>query len=465
MLSDRLRLRDIRSTSTFRLTVLFGVIFTIGVAALLGLIYGLTAHELNARSDRILRLKAAQLSEIPPAMLVQRLRTELDYNTSALNYLALRDRSGRIVIGNIEPPSDLRLDKPVDIAPRPGLPRPLRLLAIRTDSGETLYIGRDITPFADLRQRVLAILIVSGLSIAALVFASAIALSVAPLRRVRDLQSACREIGAGNLDMRMPILGRGDELDLLAETVNTTVEEVGRVVAQVKQATDAIAHDLRTPLTHLRNRLDRVRHDGRLPADLASAVDLASADLEEVLGRFAALLRISEFEAGRRQEAFGPVQLGPLLHGICDLYEPLAEDGSIMLSLDIGMDVTVHGDEKLIFEALSNLVDNALKFTPPGGIVGVTLIRDETGNRIEVRDSGPGIAADERNAVLRRFHRAADAAEIPGLGLGLSVVAAIMHLHGFGLELDDAHPGLLVRIRCPIRQDTGQHVPTNDDRQ
>ena len=429
---------------------MFGVTFTIGVTALLGLIYGLTAHELNARSDGILRREAAELSTVPARRLAERIRTELAYNTSALNYFALLDGQGQLIAGNLRPPAGLPLDHPIDLGPGSDFPKPLRLIAIRTNTGAILVIGRDISPFIDLRRRMLAILLISGLSIVALVFASATALSLAPLGRVRRLQRACREIASGRLDVRMPILGRADELDLFAETVNMMVGEVGRVVAQVKQATDAVAHDLRTPLTHLKNRLDRVRQSENLPPDLVPVLELAVADLEQVLSRFAALLRISEFEAGRRQEAFGPVALGPLLHGMRDLYEPLAEDGQIALTSHGTADATIQGDEKLIFEALSNLVDNALKFTPPGGTVSIGLTASGDRATIEVRDSGPGIAADERNAVLRRFHRSADAAAIPGLGLGLSVVAAIMHLHGFRLELDDGNPGLVVRIRCPL---------------
>jgi len=209
--------------------------------------------------------------------------------------------------------------------------------------------------------------------------------------------------------------------------------------------TDAIAHDLRTPLTRVRATLNAVGHDPGDAVQVAEGIRRATADLDLVLERFAALLRISELEAGRRRAGFRNLDLGALIAQVSELYEPLAEDRDITLSVD-ARPLQIEGDEKLLFEALSNLLDNAIKFGRPGGQVRLALLNDARGPAIEVRDDGPGIPPDERDAVLRRFHRGADAAGIPGSGLGLSVVAAILHLHGFRLRLSDAGSGLCVRI-------------------
>jgi signal transduction histidine kinase len=452
MLTDRPRLRDIKNTSTFRLTLLFGIIFMLGVAALLALIYGMTARELNARSDRILQLEAEQLLKVAPEELPRRVRSEIAQSASGLNYFGLQSRQGEYIAGNIMVAPEFKLDHPVYISPRPGITRPLRLLAIRTSSDETLLIGRDITPTVDLRKRMMLILVSSGFVVGLFVLVIGLGLSMAPLRRVRDLQKASREIAAGHFGTRMPILGRGDELDLFAATVNGMVEEVGRVLSQVKEVTDAIAHDLRTPLTHVRSQLYRAQRFGGLDPNLSQMIDSATDDLEIVLDRFAALLRISELEASERRAGFAVVDLRLLLQKCCDLFEPLAEERGIALSFEPDCTVAVHGDEKLIFEAISNIVDNSIKFTLPGGRILLSLKQDEQKAIIEISDNGPGIAEHERNAVLLRFHRGAAAAETPGSGLGLSVVAAILHLHGFSLELDDAKPGLIVRMRCPIRR-------------
>jgi signal transduction histidine kinase len=448
MLSDRLRIRDIRNTSTFRLTVLFGLVFAVGVTALLGLIYGLSARELTSRSDRILRLEAALLEAVPPEALPERIRTEIARSASGLNYFELQTSDGERIAGNITVSPEIAVDRPRDMPPGAEGDRPIRLLAIRMSTGETLLIGRDITPIVDLRKRVLAILVWSGLAIALAVLVSGIALSLAPLRRVRDLQRTSREIAAGDMEARMPLMGRGDELDLFAGTVNSMVEEVGRVIAQVKGVTDAVAHDLRTPLTRVRSQLYRVRQAPGVETQTAAMIEAATQDLDVVLERFAALLRISELEASGRRAGFGTIDLDALIESIRDLYDPLAEDRAVTLDFVRSGGACVRGDGKLLFEALSNLVDNAIKFVPVGGRVLIALAGEAGAPVIEVRDDGRGIAVDERRAVLRRFHRGADAGDVPGSGLGLSVVAAIVHLHGFVLEFDDGNPGLIVRIRC-----------------
>lgn len=448
MLDDRLRLQDIRNTSTFRLTVLFGAVFAVAVAVLLGLVYSLSARELTNRSDRILRMETAALNAVSPEALPDRIRAETTRSASGLSYFELQSVEGEHVAGNIRMPLGLPLDKPVEIFPRHGVDTPIRVLAIRTPSDETLLVGRDISPVLDLRRRVLAIVLLSGLATAVAVLVSGVALSLAPLRRVRDLQRASRMIAAGNMETRMSLAGRGDELDLFAATVNTMIEEVERVIAQVKGVTDAVAHDLRTPLTRVRSQLYRVCQSPGIGAPAGAMIEAATIDLDVVLERFSALLRISELEAGRRRAAFATVDLGALIERLYDLYEPLAEERAIQLAADRSAGCVAWGDEKLLFEAVSNLVDNAIKFAPVAGCVIIGLADSPQGPMIEVSDNGPGIAEDERRAVLRRFHRSTDAADVPGTGLGLSVVAAIMHLHGFALDFADGNPGLIVRIHC-----------------
>ena len=446
---ERLHLGQIRRTSTFRLTALLGLVFAVGVIALLGLIYGLSARELTLRSDRVLRIEASRLRASSPDALPERIASALAHSTSGLNYFALQSRSGQPIVGNLNIVRNFRFDHPVNIAAKPGAHGPLRVLAIEAPTGETILIARDIAPIVDLRRRILEILIGSGIAIVVLVLGAGVLLSLAPLRRVRDLQAVSRAIAAGRFYLRMPVTTRGDELDLFAGTVNTMIEEVERVVAQVKGVTDAVAHDLRTPLAHVRGQLERAI---ALPDADPRAVALSHAamvDLDLVLERFGALLRISQLEASGRQAGFTTVPLAPLLDSLCELYEPLAEDAGVTLRLAPIPDATIRCDPQLLFEAISNLLDNAIKFSPVGGevVLGATL--DPGGLSLTVRDTGRGLAPHERDAALRRFYRGVDAAGIPGSGLGLSIVAAIAHLHGFTLELGDAAPGLIVRIQAP----------------
>lgn len=446
MLADRLRFADIRRTSAFRLTAMLGVTFAAGIVLLLGAIYLLTARELTSRSDRILADLAGQVLATPAQALPERIRQENARNEPGLNFFGLISGDGEAIAGRLSTMPARGYDHPVDVEDAGGGIGPIRLLARRTPNGETLLVGRDISQIRDLRLRMLEILVWSGLAIVLGVGLTAIGLSIGPLRRVRDLQAASRAIAAGDLALRMPIAGRHDELDLFADTVNAMVEDVARTIAQVKGVTDAIAHDLRTPLTRVRAGLHRIAQDDALPPGQRERLVAAVGDLDTVLERFAALLRISELEAGQRRAGFAPVDLGAIAARVGELYEPLAEDGGIALVMDCAP-LSVHGDEKLLFEAVSNLVDNAIKFGRKGGRVSVVTGDEGEGWLLDVRDDGPGIAADEREAVLRRFHRGSNAAAAPGSGLGLSVVSAILGLHGLRLELLDAAPGLIARIR------------------
>ena len=445
---ERLRLRDIRNTSTFRLTSLLGLVFSVGVVVLLGLIYVLSARELNARTDLVMRQEIARLTRVAPEALPAQMQSEIARSTHGLNFFLLISANGERLVGNMELVPVVRIDRDFDIATREDVHGPLRALAVRTPNGETILTARDISTVIDLRRRVLRIVVGSGVAIVVGALSIGFALSLRPLRRVRDMQRASLKIAAGDLSTRMPLAGRGDELDLFAGTVNVMVEEVGRVVAQVKGVTDAIAHDLRTPLTRVRSHLYRALQAPGIDPDIAALAEAATTDLNIVLERFAALLRIAELEAGARRSGFGTVDLAVLVERARDLYEPLAEDRGIAIAAILSEPSCVHGDEQLLFEAISNLVDNAIKFAPRGGNVGIRVRRAAGTPTVEVQDDGPGIPSDQRQAVLRRFHRGAGSADVEGTGLGLSVVSAISHLHNFTLILDDAAPGLIARIVC-----------------
>ena len=447
MRGERLRLRDIRRTSVFRLTAILGSLFLVGIIALLGLVYGLTARELTRRTDFVLHQQERLWRSVPPAELPGRIADEVGHGGEALGYVGLLSPEGRRIVGNIGDIAPDASDHPIEIEATASH-GPIRLLAIRTGDGRTIVIGRDISQIRDLRQRLLIILLASGLVTVSVMAVAAGALSLEPQRRVRDLQRSAREIAAGRLDTRMPIAGRHDELDQFALTVNFMVEDVARLMEQVKGVTDAIAHDLRTPLTRVRAQLHRARHLPEGAADLAALLASAEGDLDLALGRFAALLRISEIEAGARRAAFAPTDMASLREEIIPLYEPLAEEGGVVLTVSVGTMPKVSADRHLLFEAISNLIDNAIKFSRAG--VGIKAARRNGMVIVEISDDGPGIAAGERDAALRRFHRGAKAAAYPGTGLGLSIAAAILTLHGFSLELDDAAPGLIARVYIPL---------------
>jgi PAS domain S-box-containing protein len=238
---------------------------------------------------------------------------------------------------------------------------------------------------------------------------------------------------------------RGVGSDITAAVRAARLEEA---LQEAKVVGDNIAHDLRTPLSRVRIRLERGRQHASTLEELRAVADQAIAGLDQSLTTVTALLRITEIEHRRRHEGFGEVRLAPLIREVGDLYDPIAEDRGIALRVEARDGATVHGDRDLLFEAVTNLVDNAVKFTPQGGRVDLALLHQEGETVIQVRDTGPGVSEIEQELVTRRFYRSDRNRNTKGLGLGLSMVAAIIKLHGFGLRIS-AGPCCTVEIACP----------------
>jgi signal transduction histidine kinase len=231
------------------------------------------------------------------------------------------------------------------------------------------------------------------------------------------------------------------------------MDEVERLLWAVKSVGDNVAHDLRTPLTRLRALLYRVRQQTDEGDAHAEMLSQALDETDALLARFKAIQRISEIDRRERRAGFAAVRLQSLVREIGELYEPLAEDHGLALTTEAESVCEILADRELLFEAFSNLVANAVKFTPAGGSVRLKLTELDRGPRLEIVDSGPGIDENEREAVLQRFYRSAKTREAPGSGLGLSIVAAVARLHDFHLALSDAGPGLRVTLNCwPVAQ-------------
>jgi signal transduction histidine kinase len=273
-------------------------------------------------------------------------------------------------------------------------------------------------------------------------------LSLSPLRRIRAIKSASDRVVEGDVRARLPIAGRHDELDMLAGIVNAMLDEVERLVKEVKSVCDSVAHDLRTPLTRLRAKVYRMQQDLREQPRHRDAAEQAVAEIDTLLGRFNALLRISEIEDRARRDGFAEVDLAAIIQQTLELYEPLADERGVRIAYLPRVVPHIYGDGELLFEALNNLVDNAIKFTPAEGTVVVALVDAPDGPRIDIIDTGPGIPAEERETVLQRFYRGESARDLPGSGLGLSIVSAIVRVHRFTLEIADAPSGTRVSLHC-----------------
>jgi signal transduction histidine kinase len=289
---------------------------------------------------------------------------------------------------------------------------------------------------------------------------------------VGEINRAIRRIMAGDLSQRLPRNQSGDEFDQLTDNLNRMLERIEGLMDGVRQMSDNIAHDLKTPLARLRNRLvelqQRLETEGESGAgvhggaqdvanawaDTATQADEARAaaddalrEADALLATFGALLRIARIEASARREGFATVQLAGLVHDVAELYEPLAEERGQRLVVDVGAGADVRGDRDLLFQALANLVDNAIKYAPEGGQVVVALGRDGGCPVLTVTDNGPGVPPQDRDKVFQRFWRGDGSRTTPGSGLGLSLVEAVAALHETEVALEDARPGLRVRLR------------------
>jgi signal transduction histidine kinase len=276
-------------------------------------------------------------------------------------------------------------------------------------------------------------------------------LSIRAQQRVDVVNQRVRRIVAGDLRERLPTRGVNDPFDRQALIVNGMLDEIEALVQRIAGAGDDIAHDLRTPLTRVRVTLERASQNAANLGDLQKAVDHAINGLDQSLAIITALLRITEIEHSRRLSGFGQVALADLVREVGELYEPIAEDKHVDFVVAAKADVVVRGDRDLLFEAVANLVDNAVKFTPEGGHVELNLAREGNEGIVRVSDSGPGVAVAEHDLVTKRFYRSDRSRRDPGLGLGLSLVAAIAKLHGFRFTIRPG-PGCVAEIAGQVVQ-------------
>lgn len=444
-----MRLRELWRASPFRLTLLNGAVFAVAVMALLGMIYWRTAGYITHQLDAIIVSESAALANGPADTLPERVRAAVAADGRAIAYYGLFSADGVWITGNVRRlPANIQADNTPRTLNEPGLQPGARGLVRRLPWGEQLFVVHDAKVLTGLRDIIVNALVVSGAVILLLGLGAAALLSVAPLRRIEHLRSASRAALSGELGVRLPVSRRRDEIDMLAGLANAMMDETERLLWEVKSVGDNVAHDLRTPLNRLRAALYRASQE-HCQQDRGEMVERALADTDELLIRFRALTRIGEIERRDRLANFETVNLRDVLGPVLELHAPVAEDLDVILEADFAAEVpTVSADPALLFEAVSNLVDNALKFTPRGGRVLLRLLVRDGGPRIEVVDNGPGVPEGERDAVLNRFYRSQRTRDLPGSGLGLSIVVAIARLHHFTLSLEDAEPGLRIALDC-----------------
>ena len=307
--------------------------------------------------------------------------------------------------------------------------------------GYRLLVGRDLHDAQAFRSRITQTLAWAALLTLALGIAGGLFMTRNMLARVEAVNRTSARIIHGDLTQRVPLTGSGDEFDQLAGNLNAMLDQIERLMAGMRQVTDNIAHDLRTPLARLRARLEVTLLERPDAQRYAEALSDTIVEADRLLGTFNALLSIAEAEAGSRRETMAVVDLAEIARSVAELYDPVAEEKGLVLSVKIDAELPVNGDRHLLSQAIANLLDNALKYTP-SGTVTLAAQGSEGVARIEVADSGPGVPPDRREAVFDRFVRLEGSRSTPGNGLGLSLVRAVAKLHGGEVWLEDNEPGL-----------------------
>ena len=450
-----MRLLDLPRTSGFRLALVFLALFGSASTILFGFLYVHTQHFLIARVDDWLRRESPGVFQVPPAQLAERIAERAARNSTTGNVFLLLNADGTRLTGSslAEQVEISSFDKPLDLRLGTGAEAGVRGIAHRLTDGRIVVVGQGLHELSEFNEDFVNMALSGAALTTALGLLGALLVGISTTRRFDALTTAIERIVSGDLTSRLPAGGSSGDLDRLTRVVNAMLDDLERLMHEVKGVCDGIAHDLRTPLTRLLAGLERARRRPGQAVEQERALDEAIAQVGAILQTFTSLLRIAEVEDGARRTGFVPVSLPEVAADVVDFYDPLADAKNISLTLscpDTRLQL-LDGDPSLLFEALANLVDNGIKFAPPGGTVTLE-VRHQGGRPVlSVLDNGPGIAAAERDAVLRRFYRGADGRSTEGNGLGLSLVAAVARLHRLTLEIGDAQPGCRVTLTADRR--------------
>ena len=443
-------------TASFRLSALYAVVFGAFVLALGSIALWSTRSVIEEQLTRRIETEMALLDQEfrsngldrLVAVIQQRTRSEpnLDYD------YFLADPAGNRLAGNLPVTNQLgwneisaREDASED---QSGKLERVRVLVRQLGDGLRVGVGEDLEQVDELEETFLRVLASALGIVLVLGIGGGLLLSAGFLRRLDAITRTADAIIAGDLSRRIERTGSGD-FDHLAGTLNTMLDRIAGLIENVRQVSSDIAHDLRTPLSRLRQDLEEAKEKDLTATDYRKVVERAVGDADLLLDTFSALLRIAQIEAGTRRSAFRVVDLSEVMRTLADAYAPPAEESGRPLRTEIADAIRITGDRELLSLLFANLVENALHHTAPGTTISLRLAREEIGVIAEVADTGAGIPEEERTKVFQRFYRLERSRTTPGSGLGLSTVAAIVVLHQASIELLDNKPGLRVAVRFP----------------
>jgi signal transduction histidine kinase len=445
-------------TQAFRITLLYVLFFAVSATALVAFTYWHAERALDAQTDQTIEAEVTGLREQYQRMGVLGLSDVITGRVAqhGSGLYLLRSPNGSVLAGNLaDLPTDAKLignfvefDYQHHLQGQ-ELTRTARGQAFFLSGGFLLLVARDVS-----ERRLMRSIFTTTLpwSVGLMLFfglAGGALLSRNMLRRLDSINRTSAEIMAGDFSRRVPLTQSHDEFDALAENLNRMLERTERLMKGMREVVDSVAHDLRTPLNRLRNRLEDTQRRLDPESPYLDDIDAAIAETDRLIATFNALLLIAEADSGMTRGTMSAVELSAVVTDVADLYEPLAEEKTIALEVAPSGVLTVEGNRSLIGQALANLIDNAIKYTPAGGRITVSAAESPKSIDLIVADNGPGIPVEERTRVLERFVRLEKSRNSPGTGLGLSLVAAVARMHGATLSLGDNTPGLKAVISFP----------------
>ena len=437
-------------TEGFRLSAIYAGVFALSVLGMGAVVLVITDHTFR---EQVLQYSRSDLAAIQDGyrneglgeareVIEQRMATP-----SASDFFLLQ-KGSTVLAGNLP-----AMTPQTGMVALPGSERGHDILGVGAFLAPGLYVfsGSDLYRVHAAQQSIVIALLwlfIGGLVIAVL---GGALVSRSFLRRTDAMARACRTIMDGNMEMRIPVRGTADELDRLADAINEMLDRIAALMENLRQVTNDIAHDLRTPVTHLRSRLERARSECVSADDYALAVQAAIVKSDEILALFNALLRIAQLEGGARRAAFAPVSLPALLAGMREMFSAVAEEAGHHLKVEASSAATIRGDRPLLVQLFSNLIENAILHTPAGTTITLSLSLEEGQAVVNVSDNGPGVPRAEYEKLFQRLYRREASRTRPGYGLGLALVSALAELHGASVKIvEQAGPGLCVRVAFPL---------------
>lgn len=448
-------------TSSFRLTVLYGGLTSVGYLMLFGVVFWATTHFMERQIDASVAGELAEIQSAAPGGNVLQLRDAVAalIGRSPDYFYLIQDSHGNALAGNLPATDPLP-----GVRQWPGLTRHreasfsgIRGQGVKVGDGGYLFVGLSTVQLHEMVELIVNAFL-WGLALAMLLsLGGGAAMSLSFLRRIEAVSKTSRDIIGGDLQRRIPERGSGDEFDHLAASLNAMLDRIQALMDGLRQVSNDIAHDLRTPLTRLRQRLELAQRRDAAGQGVGPVIDETLHDIDSILETFGALLRIAQVESGARKAGFAPLDLSELLRNVIEIYQSALDEKHQALQARIAPALHIVGDRELLTQLFANLLDNAVRHSPDHARIELNAARVHERIEVTVADNGPGVPAGLRDKVMQRFYRIESSRSTPGNGLGLSLAQAIARLHGSELVLGDHSPGLRVTVTLVSEQTESAH--------